>query len=114
MKKKPTDNELEKEVAFFADHLDEFNAKQQSERKAYFENAANASRIILTHQRLAIAEQLYKARQKAGLTQTELAMKMEVSQPLIARLEKGRGNIACDTLAKYATACGCILSITLN
>ena len=62
---------------------------------------------------MAIAEQLYKARKKAGLTQAEVASRMQVSQPLVARLERGRGNISCDTLLKYAAACGCLLSITI-
>jgi len=73
MKKYPTDKEIEEEVDYFLEHLDELAAKQQAERKAYFENPANAERIARTRQRLAIAEQLYKARHKAGLTQAEVA-----------------------------------------
>ena len=61
MKKYPTDKEIEEEVDYFLEHLDELAAKQQAERKAYFENPANAERIARTRQRLAIAEQLYKA-----------------------------------------------------
>ena len=114
MKKYPTDKEIEEEVDYFLEHLDELAAKQQTERKAYFENPANAERIARTRQRLAIAEQLYKARHKAGLTQAEVAARMKVSQPLVARLERGRGNISCDTLMKYALACGCILTISLT
>ena len=87
MKKYPTDKEIEEEVDYFLEHLDELAAKQQAERKAYFENPANAERIARTRQRLAIAEQLYKARHKAGLTQAEVAARMKVSQPLVARLE---------------------------
>lgn len=61
MKKYPTDKEIEEEVDYFLEHLDELAAKQQAERKAYFENPANAERITQTRQRLAIAEELYKA-----------------------------------------------------
>ena len=61
MKKNPTDKEIEEEVDYFLEHLDELAAKQQTERKAYFENPANAERIARTRQRLAIAEELYKA-----------------------------------------------------
>ena len=61
MKKNPTDKEIEEEVDYFLEHLDELAAKQQAERKAYFENPANAERITQTRQRLAIAEELYKA-----------------------------------------------------
>jgi len=113
MKTHPTDKELEAEVAYFAEHLKETAARQQAERKAYFADPDKAGRIAMARQRLAIAEQLYKARKKAGLTQAEVASKMQVSQPLIARLERGRGNISCDTLQKYATACGCLFSITI-
>ena len=59
--KNPTDKEIEEEVDYFLEHLDELAAKQQAERKAYFENPANAERIARTRQRLAIAEELYKA-----------------------------------------------------
>ncbi|MCQ2403224.1 MAG: helix-turn-helix domain-containing protein [Lentisphaeria bacterium] len=113
MKTHPTDKELAAEVAYFTEHLDELSVKQQAERKAYFENPDNAGRIAFVQQRMAIAEQLYKARKKAGLTQAEVASRMQVSQPLVARLERGRGNISCDTLLKYAAACGCLLSITI-
>ena len=73
MKIKPTDKEIEEEVSYVLEHLEELAAKQQAERKAYFENPANAERIARTRQRLAIAEQLYKVRHKAGLTQAEVA-----------------------------------------
>ena len=61
MKKYPTDKEIKEEVAYVLEHLEELEAKQQAERKAYFENPANAKRIARTRQRLAIAEELYKA-----------------------------------------------------
>ena len=61
MKKYPTDKEIKEEVAYVLEHLEELAAKQQAERKAYFENPANAERIARTRQRLAIAEELYKA-----------------------------------------------------
>ena len=64
MKKDPTDKEIEEEVSYVLEHLEEMSAKQQAERKAYFENPANAERIARTRQRLAIAKQLYKATHK--------------------------------------------------
>ena len=114
MKRNITDKEIKDEVKYVAEHLEELKSSQQAERQAYFENPANAELIAETRQRLAIAEQLYKARRKAGFTQAELARRMNVSQPMVAKLERGRGNISCDTLMKYAAACGCILSITLS
>ena len=79
-----------------------------------FDDPDNAERIAEARQRLAIAAQLYKARKKAGLSQAELARRMKVSQPMVAKLERGRGNISCGTLMKFAAACGCVLSITIS
>ena len=114
MKRNISEAKVKAEVKYFAGHLEELTSKQQAERKAFFEDPVNAALIAETRQRLAIAEQLYKARRKAGFTQAELARRMNVSQPMVAKLERGRGNISCDTLMKYAAACGCILSITLS
>ena len=113
MRRAMTRREIRDEVKHVAEHLDEIKARQQAERKAYLENPDNAEQILAARQRLAISEQLYNARKKAGLTQSELARRMNVPQPMIARLERGDSNVSCDTLLKYATACGCVLSITL-
>lgn len=114
MKHQMTEQEIKDEVNCVAEQLEELKERQRTERKAYFENPDNAKQIAEARQRLAIAEQLYKARKKAGLTQAELASRMNVSQPMVAKLERGRGNISCDTLLKYATACGCVLTITIS
>ena len=57
----------------------------------------------------ALAE-LLRARQRAGLTQTELAERMGVSQPVVARIESSIGSRkhapSLATLRKYADACG--------
>lgn len=76
-----TEQEIKDEVNFVAEQLEELKERQRAERKAYFENPDNAKRIAEARQRLAIAEQLYKARKKAGLTQAELASRMNVSHP---------------------------------
>ena len=114
MRRHMTDQEIKDEVKYVAEHLEKLKAKQQAERQAYFDDPANAERIAEARQRLAIAAQLYKARKKAGLSQAELARRMKVSQPMVAKLERGRGNISCGTLMKFAAACGCVLSITLS
>ena len=58
---------IKDEVSFVAEHLEELKCRQAAERKAYFENPENAELIAETHQSLAIAEQLYKARKKARI-----------------------------------------------
>ncbi|MGL1833058.1 helix-turn-helix domain-containing protein [Rhodocyclaceae bacterium SMB388] len=54
--------------------------------------------------------ELLRARQRAGLTQTELAERMGVSQPVVARIEGSIGSRkhapSIATLRKYADACG--------
>ena len=61
---------------------------------------------------------LLKARKDAGLTQAELAAKMGVSQPVIARIESSLGNRkhapSLSTLRKYASACGKRLVIQMQ
>jgi DNA-binding XRE family transcriptional regulator len=57
----------------------------------------------------ALAE-LLKARQSAGLTQAQLAERMGVSQPVVARIEGNIGSRkhapSLATLRRYAEACG--------
>jgi DNA-binding XRE family transcriptional regulator len=53
---------------------------------------------------------LLAARKEAGLTQAEVAAKMGVSQPVLARIESSLGSRkhspSLATLRKYANACG--------
>ena len=108
------DKALDQEVKFFAKNLDRREKVQREAREKLLKSNENAERLAIVRQRLVIAEQLYKARKKAGLTQAQLANKMKVSQPLVARLEKGDGNISCDTLLRYSSACGCRLRISFE
>src|ERR1700737_4120004 len=47
-----------------------------------------------------------QARREAGLTQAELARRVGVSQPEIARLERGNSNPTWDTLVRALRATG--------
>ena len=114
MKRQMTRNEIKNEVKYVAEHLEEMKQRQCAERDAYFDDPVNARQIALARQHLAIAEQLYRARKKAGFTQAALARRMNVSQPMIAKLERGKVNVSFDTLLKYAAACGCEVTITLS
>ncbi len=62
-------------------------------------------------------DELLKARQKAGLTQAEVAKKMGTKTPAVARLEAGGGNKkhspSITTLRRYAKAVDCHLEIRL-
>jgi ribosome-binding protein aMBF1 (putative translation factor) len=54
----------------------------------------------------ALAEQFIRARGVAGLTQHELAERMETSQAYIARLEGGKERPSTRTLNRFAKATG--------
>ena len=58
-----------------------------------------------------IAKALIEARVSAGLTQAEVAEKMNTTQSVIARLESGKANPSTGTLEKFAEATGKKLQI---
>ena len=62
----------------------------------------------------ALAEQVVRARLKAGLTQAELAKRMGTTQSAIARLEAGRTDAKMSTLRKLAKATGARLNVSLG
>jgi len=59
----------------------------------------------------ALAKAVIDARNRAGLTQVELASKMGTTQPVIARLEGGRVRPSMRTLERFAKATGSRLLI---
>ena len=62
----------------------------------------------------AFASQVIAARARAGLSQAELAERMDTSQSAIARLESGRSKPSVRTLEKLAAATGAKLRISLS
>lgn len=62
-------------------------------------------------------DELFTARRRAGLTQAQVAERMETQTPAVARLEAGGGSKghspSLATLRKYAEAVGCRLEIKL-
>jgi ribosome-binding protein aMBF1 (putative translation factor) len=62
----------------------------------------------------ALAEAIAKARGRAGLTQEEVAQRMQTTQSNIARLEAGRTIPSTRTLKKFAAAIGARLNITFE
>lgn len=55
---------------------------------------------------------LRHARRRAKLSQRELANRVAMSQPAIARIESGRVTPRVDTLERLLNACGAALAIT--
>lgn len=54
------------------------------------------------------------ARQRAGLSQAQLAKRMKTTQSAIARLESGRGRPSTTTLSRFAEATGHRLKISFE
>ncbi len=61
-----------------------------------------------------VARALIEARGRAGLTQSELAERMETTQSVVARLESGRVLPSTRTLEKIARATGTRLRIAFD
>ncbi len=58
-----------------------------------------------------LAAAVLEARNRAGLTQQQLARKMGTTQPVVARLESGRTRPSIRTLERLAKATGSRLQI---
>ena len=61
-----------------------------------------------------IAAELLRARLRAGLSQTELAVRMGTSQSAVARLESGDTLPSTKTLLRYAQATGSKVRVRLS
>jgi ribosome-binding protein aMBF1 (putative translation factor) len=61
-----------------------------------------------------VARAVIKARATAGLTQEQLAQRMETTQSVIARLESGRTRPSTQTLERLAAATGTRLKISFE
>jgi transcriptional regulator with XRE-family HTH domain len=61
-----------------------------------------------------LAAAVMKARNRAGLSQVELARRMKTTQSTIARLESGRGRPSTRTLDRCAKATGHRLKISIE
>jgi ribosome-binding protein aMBF1 (putative translation factor) len=61
----------------------------------------------------ALVAELIRARIKSGLTQTQVAERMQSTQPAVARLESGGRIPSTRTLQRYARATGHRLRINL-
>lgn len=95
------DNDQFKPVAF--DH------KAHAARKRKTDPAFRAAYDALEDE-FAALDALLKARKEAGLTQADVAARMGVSQPVLARIESSLGSRkhspSLATLRRYAKACG--------
>lgn len=84
------------------------NAMTSAER-AEFDEALAAARLAIK-----VGEKVREARETAGLSQRELAIRMSTSQAAVARLETGGTSATLTTLHKAAAALGLQLTIDLT
>lgn len=61
-----------------------------------------------------IGVMIKEAREKAGLTQKELAERLQVKPPLISRLENNAGDVKLSTLHRIASGLNLQLTVGLN
>ena len=61
-----------------------------------------------------LARALIEARASAGLTQAQLAARMQTTQSVVARLESGRAHPSTRTLENFAQAAGVRLKISFE
>ncbi|HEX2498145.1 MAG: helix-turn-helix domain-containing protein [Actinomycetes bacterium] len=64
--------------------------------------------------RRALIGELAEARQRLGLTQTDVAARMGTSQSAVARLEAGELDVRLSTLDRYAAAVGVAVDWTVR
>lgn len=93
-----------------------FNPKNYAAQKRVDDPEFRVAYDALDNEFSALAA-LLEARTKAGLTQAEIATRMGVSQPVVARIESSLGSQAhspsLNTLRRYAKACGMKLVIQM-
>lgn len=66
------------------------------------------------HEEFALANAMIEARRRAGLTQEELAARMNTSQSAVARMESGRTFPSGSTLKRFARATRSRLKISFE
>jgi len=80
----------------------------------YAENPGMEQDVKVFVEELRIQAQLHKARKDAGLTQQEVAERMNVNRSYVSRLETNPENLKLGTLARYAQAVGMHLDVALH
>lgn len=84
---------------------------QDLHEKAMSEDAEYRREYEALEEEFAMIAAMLDARRKAGLTQAQVAERMGVKQPVVAKLEGGKSNVSFDTLKRYAHATGCKVKV---
>ncbi|MGH9470189.1 MAG: helix-turn-helix domain-containing protein [Terriglobia bacterium] len=86
-------------------------ARMSQMHKRWMKEAEYRKAYDALEEEFALAKAVIDARNRAGLTQTELARKMGTTQPVVARIEGGRTRPSMRTLERLAEATGSRLLI---
>ena len=82
--------------------------------KKWMKNAEYRKEYDALEEEFTLAAAVAKARSRSGLSQEELARRMNTTQSTIARLESGRGRPSTRTLDRFAKATGHRLKISFE
>jgi UDP-N-acetylglucosamine 1-carboxyvinyltransferase len=87
--------------------FDKFLKKKLKKKslKKHFESARSLLEVALT---------ISKARDAAGLSQSQLASRLGTTQSVISRIESGNQNLSLDMLSKIAAVLECHLMVGLK
>ena len=83
-------------------------------KKKLLKNADVRQEYDALEDEFALAAAVARARNRAGLSQAELAKRMKTTQSTVARLESGRGQPSTRTLTRFAKATGHRLKISFE
>jgi ribosome-binding protein aMBF1 (putative translation factor) len=72
--------------------------------KTWMKDAAYRKEYDALEEEFTVMAAIAKARRRAGLSQAELARRMNTTQSTVARLESGRGQPSTRTLVRFARA----------
>ena len=82
--------------------------------KAWSKDPAYRAAYDALEDEFSVMAAIAKARRRAGLSQAELARRMNTTQSTVARLESGRGQPSTRTLLRFAKATGHRLKISFQ
>jgi len=82
--------------------------------KSWREDPAYREAYEALDEEFTLVAAMIEARARAGISQGEIAERMQTSQPTVARLESGQGNPSLNTLRRYAMATGTRLKIVFE
>jgi len=82
--------------------------------KEWSKNPRYRREYAALEEEFALAAALIEARSRAGLTQAQVADRMQTTQAVVARLEGGGSKPSTRTLEKYAKATGSRLKISFE